>query len=198
MTPKQQIDAANGRGGLPLQAPQQQAIENAKAEATIGAAKMKAAAEPLLQVIQQARGINEKVPSGGFGLAQAQAGLSSIPGLSGHEDAKNAALWEQMTGQSILNTIKNLVASGGLRMDIPIVKEIEKAGGIPMSLPPSARAAMLDQLESEVKNNISAAENTTPQLNQANLGSTQMAPMVNPPSSSHPVDINALINKYAK
>jgi hypothetical protein len=84
-----------------------------------------------------------------------------------------------MLGQSILGTISNVAAAGGIRMDIPIVKEIQKAGGIPMSLPPESRARMLDQLESEVLSKVNATKNLVPALNKEGISSSSdVSPMV--------------------
>lgn len=173
------------QAGMPLMTPEQDAVNKAKGEAAIGAAKIQAQAEPLLNVINQARAINSNVPYGPWGMAEGRAALSSVPGLD-HTAATNGALWNQMMGQSILSTISSLASAGGIRMDIPIVKEIQKAGGIPMSLPPEARARMLDQLESEIKSRSAAAQNVGPNLNAANMENTASSPMVgtNQPAAS--------------
>lgn len=182
MTPAQQIAAANGTGGLSLMTPEVQKLKEAAADATINAAKMSAASQPLLQIIQQAKAIANDVPSGSFGAAEAQAKLSGLPVVGNKKDAQNAALWNQMMGQSILSTIQNLAQAGGIRMDIPIVQEIQKAGGIPLWLPPQAKIKMLEQLESEVRNKLSAAVNTVPALNNSDLNANLTQPMQNPPS----------------
>lgn len=177
---------SQGSGGMPgaLLSPAQAEIEKAKGTAAVNAANTNAQVAPLLQVIQQARTLAPNVPQGLTGEARVkwEEAFPNKTGANPSIDASNK--WTQMMGQSILSTIKNLQSSGSMRMDIPIVREIEKAGGIPAYLPLSTKLQMLDQLESEVKNASSSANNIIPQLNSANVGNNIPAQMINPPPQS--------------
>lgn len=176
-TNAQLINAANRNGGLNLQQPEQQKIQDAKAAAAISAAQTNAQVEPLKAILNQALTLAPKVPQGQFTGGLQVAAQNAAPQLFGSEGAGAAAQWDQMMGQNILNTIKNLQSAGSLRMDIPIVKEIQKAGGIPSWLPLESKIKLINQLQREVENTQTSAGNVIPQLNQTNLGSTTQQPM---------------------
>lgn len=107
------------------------------------------ATDQMLKDIKRLKEINSKVPSGSYGLAGLQEGVSNMPFMN-HEAANATQEWRTLISHSIMGKIKD---SGLARMDIPIVKQITASGGIPESLNPAGRAQMLDDLETAVQNN---------------------------------------------
>lgn len=160
--------------GMPVQSPTEAEVQKQKTDAAVQAAKVKTASQPLLNAIDEALSINDKVPYGSFGIADARANLGNVPLIGHKDDATYAGRWKQLMGQFIMNGI----ASSGLgRMDIPIVNAIKSANGIPMENNPESRKQMLMQLRALVQNHINAAGNLMPALGQPGLMSGQPQPM---------------------
>jgi hypothetical protein len=209
MTPAQKIKYAGGGlsnpkptspsnnpqppGGAVL-SPDQAKVNEAKATAAIQAANIQEKSKPLLSAIDEAIQLNPSVPYGSLGGANAQVTASNINlpdwlgGGGSGKAATGAERWKQLTGTAILNGIQDMQGAGAPRMSGGVIDAIKEQRGIPMESHPAARLKALQDLRKMVLDNVAAAKNVVPALNQPGITTnTQQVPMQNDSSGQNKV-----------
>ncbi len=189
-----QADAgAPGLGYKPSAAKlaQDQAIATSTAESAVSAAKVKAAADPLLAQIADARKLVNQLPYGATAGVEDWAANQRL--IGNPKTSAAIAQWEKIMGNFTMNGI----ASSGLgRMDIPIVNAINKASQVGLEDSPAAKLAALDTIEASLKRHVASTGNVVSNLNQPGITSNQtQAPMAAQSTASAPAPSGWSIKK---
>lgn len=190
-----QKSSAPTSGPAPIQTDVQAAANKAAAGQNAEFSSLKANTDNLLQIIKDARVLNNKLPDSGMIPMEARAEMSRRMASSSLGDkgdlAANYDSWESLMNIKAINAIEQISKSGISRMDIPIVKAVKEAIIASADNTKAGRAQVLDQLEAMTRNNLAVAQNSLANLNQpgAQMPHAALTPSYHePPLMNSPAD----------
>lgn len=176
------MPGANAPQGAPAQAPRpvasapipqgQTSANAAMAPERAALAKqdvqVQASGQALLGALDRLNQINALTPGSAFMSPEVKAELAKR-GLGPADAAKYVAMWKQTVETGVMDNLNAFKAAAGGRLSAPVLNEIEKANGIDVDLPPSARAGQIAQLRGLINEGMSASHNALSMANKPGL-----------------------------